>query len=78
MITLFDFFPLRFSYTSIDGFRKLTSIENSGLKSDKDDMEFFHQYFLKGQEGYLEFIKRKVRLLVLQNVPLLDEREDLV
>ena len=42
------------------GFRKLTSIENSGLKADKDDMEFYHQYFLKGQESLLEYIKRKV------------------
>lgn len=44
------------------GFRKLTSIENSGLKADKDDMEFYHQYFLKGQESLLEYIKRKVSL----------------
>lgn len=59
-ITLFDYFLVHVA----DGFRKLTSIENSGLKSEKDDMEFFHQYFLKGQEGYLEFIKRKVWILM--------------
>lgn len=41
------------------GFRKLTSIENSGLRSERDEMEFYHQYFLKQQENLLEYIKRK-------------------
>jgi len=44
------------------GFRKSTSIENSGLKTDKDEMEFYHQYFLRGQESMLELIKRKVSI----------------
>ncbi|KAI1285290.1 Heat shock factor protein 1 [Halotydeus destructor] len=43
------------------GFRKLTNIENSGLKTDKDEMEFYHQCFIKDQEGLLEFIKRKIK-----------------
>lgn len=43
-----------------DGFRKMTNIENSGLRSERDDMEFYHQYFVKGHEIALENIKRKV------------------
>ncbi|RWS12972.1 heat shock factor protein 1-like isoform X1, partial [Dinothrombium tinctorium] len=42
------------------GFRKLTSIEHSGLRTmDKDEVEFYHQYFIKGHENLLEMIKRK-------------------
>lgn len=47
------------------GFRKSTSIENSGLKADKDEMEFYHQYFLRGQETQLENIKRKVSNMIV-------------
>ncbi|RWS25982.1 heat shock factor protein 1-like isoform X1 [Leptotrombidium deliense] len=51
-----------------NGFRKLTSIENSGLRTmDKDEVEFFHQYFIKGQEKLLEMIKRKVTTTVCGN-----------
>lgn len=42
------------------GFRKMVHVEQGGLKSENDTMEFYHQYFLKGQEQLLEFIKRKV------------------
>ena len=30
------------------------------FQSEKEDQEFAHPYFLKGQEHLLEFIKRKV------------------
>ena len=43
-----------------DGFRKVVHVEQGGLKAEKDDMEFAHQYFVRGQEGLLEYIKRKV------------------
>ncbi|KAJ7338258.1 hypothetical protein JRQ81_010994 [Phrynocephalus forsythii] len=43
------------------GFRKVIHIEQGGLvKPDKDDTEFQHPYFLRGQERLLENIKRKV------------------
>uniref|UniRef100_A0A6J0UHE2 Heat shock factor protein 1 isoform X1 n=2 Tax=Pogona vitticeps TaxID=103695 RepID=A0A6J0UHE2_9SAUR len=43
------------------GFRKVVHIEQGGLlKPDKDDTEFQHPYFLRGQEHLLENIKRKV------------------
>ncbi|XP_029448151.1 heat shock factor protein 1 [Rhinatrema bivittatum] len=43
------------------GFRKVVHIEQGGLvKPEKDDTEFQHPYFLRGQEQLLENIKRKV------------------
>ncbi|XP_063155856.1 heat shock factor protein 1 isoform X2 [Candoia aspera] len=43
------------------GFRKVIHIEQGGLvKPEKDDTEFQHPYFLRGQEHLLENIKRKV------------------
>ncbi|XP_064466484.1 heat shock factor protein-like isoform X2 [Ornithodoros turicata] len=41
------------------GFRKVASIDQGALKSDRDDIEFFHNFFIRGQECMLEFIKRK-------------------
>lgn len=43
-----------------DGFHKITSIDNGGLKFDRDDMEFSHSYFLRGYPYLLEHIKRKI------------------
>ncbi|CAG2173067.1 unnamed protein product [Oppiella nova] len=42
------------------GFRKVASIENSGLRAERDDIEFYHQYFTQGKESDLLFIKRKI------------------
>ncbi|XP_031964215.1 heat shock factor protein-like, partial [Corvus moneduloides] len=43
------------------GFRKVVHIEQGGLvKPEKDDTEFQHPFFLRGQEQLLENIKRKV------------------
>ncbi|XP_067871974.1 heat shock factor protein 1 isoform X2 [Heterodontus francisci] len=43
------------------GFRKVVNIEQGGLvKPEKDDTEFQHAYFIRGQEHLLENIKRKV------------------
>uniref|UniRef100_U3IJ71 Heat shock transcription factor 1 n=1 Tax=Anas platyrhynchos platyrhynchos TaxID=8840 RepID=U3IJ71_ANAPP len=44
-----------------NGFRKVVHIEQGGLvKPEKDDTEFQHPYFIRGQEHLLENIKRKV------------------
>ncbi|XP_072532630.1 heat shock factor protein 1 isoform X2 [Salminus brasiliensis] len=43
------------------GFRKVVHIEHGGLvKPEKDDTEFQHTFFIRGQEHLLENIKRKV------------------
>ncbi|XP_048473199.1 heat shock factor protein 1 isoform X6 [Rhincodon typus] len=43
------------------GFRKVVNIEQGGLvKPEKDDTEFQHVYFIRGQEHLLENIKRKI------------------
>ncbi|KAM4631314.1 heat shock factor protein 1 [Polymixia lowei] len=43
------------------GFRKVVHIEHGGLvKPEKDDTEFQHPFFIRGQEHLLENIKRKV------------------
>uniref|UniRef100_A0A023GNX6 Putative heat shock factor 1 n=1 Tax=Amblyomma triste TaxID=251400 RepID=A0A023GNX6_AMBTT len=41
------------------GFRKVANIDQ-GLRSDREGIEFFHNFFVRGQECLLEFIKRKV------------------
>ncbi|XP_075996270.1 heat shock factor protein 1 [Genypterus blacodes] len=43
------------------GFRKVVHIEHGGLlKPERDDTEFQHHFFIRGQEHLLENIKRKV------------------
>ncbi|NXC08800.1 HSF1 protein, partial [Orthonyx spaldingii] len=43
------------------GFRKVVHIEQGGLvKPERDDTEFQHPFFLRGQEQLLDNIKRKV------------------
>ncbi|XP_056877020.1 heat shock factor protein 1 isoform X1 [Takifugu flavidus] len=43
------------------GFRKVVHIEQGGLvKPERDDTEFQHPFFIRGQENLLENIKRKV------------------
>ncbi len=58
-------FFLNFIYYNLDGFRKVSNIENSGLRAERDDIEFYNQHFIKGQEYALERIKRKVTSLQL-------------
>lgn len=47
----------------LDGFHKIVSVELGGLKCDKDEIEFAHQYFCQGAPNLLEKIKRKVSIL---------------
>ena len=42
------------------GFRKVNSIDHGSLRSEKEDLEFHHPYFIKDKEQFLEYIKRKV------------------
>uniref|UniRef100_A0A8C2KSF9 Heat shock transcription factor 1 n=1 Tax=Cyprinus carpio TaxID=7962 RepID=A0A8C2KSF9_CYPCA len=50
------------------GFRKVVHIEQGGLvKPEKDDTEFQHPYFIRGQENLLENIKRKVTTVDIFN-----------
>ncbi|XP_072013544.1 uncharacterized protein [Amphiura filiformis] len=42
------------------GFRKKTNIDQGALKSVREDVEFVHPHFKKGQTAQLELIKRKV------------------
>lgn len=45
---------------SLDGFHKITSIDNGGLKFDRDEMEFTHPCFKRNCPYLLEHIKRKI------------------
>ncbi|XP_063973351.1 heat shock factor protein 4-like isoform X2 [Diachasmimorpha longicaudata] len=42
------------------GFHKKVSVDLGGLKCDRDEMEFAHQYFIKDHSYLLEHIKRKI------------------
>ncbi|XP_068626914.1 heat shock factor protein isoform X3 [Battus philenor] len=42
------------------GFHKITSVENGGLKYEKDEIEFSHPCFMRGHAYLLEHIKRKI------------------
>ncbi|XP_053640420.1 heat shock factor protein isoform X3 [Cherax quadricarinatus] len=44
------------------GFHKVVSADSGGLRVERDEMEFAHQHFLRGQESLIENIKRKRRL----------------
>jgi len=51
------------------GFHKKLSVEAGGLKSEKDqEMEFEHQYFLRGHHELLIHIKRKVATPKMPNM----------
>jgi heat shock transcription factor 1 len=41
------------------GFRKISTIEHGSLKNERDDIEFGHPHFIRGQESLLELIKRR-------------------
>ena len=58
---------------SADGFRKIPSLEGGSLRIDKDEMEFAHPYFIKGNEIGLELIKRKVRTAKTQSLTVIQE-----
>ncbi|XP_067853537.1 heat shock factor protein 4 [Heptranchias perlo] len=56
------------------GFRKVVNIEQSGLvKPERDDTEFQHLYFLRGQEHLLEHIKRKVSVVKSEETKMRQE-----
>ncbi|GFN86064.1 heat shock factor protein-like, partial [Plakobranchus ocellatus] len=64
-----EILPLYFKHSNIAsfirqlnmyGFRKVTHIDQGGLKIEKDDLQFQHQFFQKGERDMLQFIKRKV------------------
>nr|BAG07219.1 heat shock transcription factor [Mamestra brassicae] len=42
------------------GFHKITSVENGGLRYEKDEIEFSHPCFMKSHAYLLEHIKRKI------------------
>ncbi|XP_017770603.1 PREDICTED: heat shock factor protein isoform X2 [Nicrophorus vespilloides] len=42
------------------GFHKMSTIENGAMDYDKDEIQFFHQYFQKNKPELMKFIKRKV------------------
>ncbi|CAF0765744.1 unnamed protein product [Didymodactylos carnosus] len=41
------------------GFRKISNIEHGSLRSERDDIEFAHPNFIRGQDTLLELIKRR-------------------
>lgn len=52
------------------GFRKVATIENSGLHPGTDDLHFYHPDFVKDRPERLEAIKRKLPQKVAESVDL--------
>ena len=52
------------------GFRKVTTIEHSGLHMGMEDLHFYHPDFIKGKPDRLEGIKRKLPQKIVDNVDL--------
>jgi len=51
------------------GFHKVMSVDSGGLKGEKDETEFAHPYFMRGQEHLLDQIKRKVSVAAARPGP---------
>lgn len=52
------------------GFRKVTTIEHSGLHMGNEDLHFYHPDFIKGKPERLEGIKRKLPQKIVDTVDL--------
>lgn len=52
------------------GFRKVATIENSGLNPNNDDLHFYHPEFIRGHKDRLENIKRKLPQKIAETVDL--------
>lgn len=52
------------------GFRKVATIENSGLHPVTDDLHFYHPDFVKGKPERLEAIKRKLPQKIAESIDL--------
>ena len=52
------------------GFRKVATIENSGLHPGTDDLHFYHPDFVRDQPERLEAIKRKLPQKLSENIDL--------
>ena len=50
-------------YLCVDGFRKVIGAEQGGLRSEKDEWEFFNGNFNRYHPELLENVKRKVCVL---------------
>ncbi|XP_034236160.1 uncharacterized protein LOC117642271 isoform X2 [Thrips palmi] len=58
------------------GFHKIVSADAGSLRLDKDEMEFAHQFFMRGHPYLLEHIKRKVGKSQLLTSKQIDESKD--
>jgi hypothetical protein len=52
------------------GFRKVATIENTGLNPNNDDLHFYHPEFIRGHKDRLENIKRKLPQKIAETVDL--------
>lgn len=58
---------------SLDGFRKVVSIEQGGLlRPERDHVEFQHPSFVRGREQLLERVRRKVGAAFSNQQPLVE------
>ncbi|RZC36004.1 heat shock factor protein-like, partial [Asbolus verrucosus] len=56
----YELLPLYYKHNNMNGFHKMSTVENGTMDADKDEIQFTHPFFVKDQPELLRNIKRKL------------------